>query len=157
MLRSVTGAEVESALELPDELSYEYRSMLFRQLTEAIANPKPIQKPHPPIWIGGSGPKRTLRVVARHADVWNGGGEGPDETKELLRILDEHCAKVGRDRAQIRLSRTMRIDDADAALKQLEWSKALGYTDDQAFTDYLKMLLRLQDAGAKLTFASGRS
>ena len=38
MLRSLTGAEVESDLELPDELSYEYRSMLFRQLTEAIAN-----------------------------------------------------------------------------------------------------------------------
>src|SRR5438309_8345267 len=56
-------------------------------------------------WIGGSGPKRTLRVVARHADVWNGGGEGPDETKELLRILDEHCVKVGReDRKSTRLN-----------------------------------------------------
>jgi F420-dependent oxidoreductase-like protein len=101
----------------------------FYQFDDAIAEPKPIQKPHPPIWIGGSGPKRTLRVVARHADVWNGSGPGPDETKELLRILDEHCTKAKRDRATIRLSRNFRVDDADAALKQLEWSRALGYTE----------------------------
>ena len=101
----------------------------FYQFDEAIAEPKPVQKPHPPIWIGGSGPKRTLRVVARHADVWNGGGQGPDETKDLLRILDEHCVKVKRDRATIRLSRNFRVDDAEAALKQLEWSRALGYTE----------------------------
>ena len=101
----------------------------FYQFEDAIAEPKPVQKPHPPIWIGGSGPKRTLRVVARHADVWNGGGNGPDETKALLAILADHCAKVGRDPKTIRLSRNFRVDDADAALKQLEWSRALGYTD----------------------------
>ncbi|HKW77620.1 MAG TPA: TIGR03560 family F420-dependent LLM class oxidoreductase [Candidatus Limnocylindria bacterium] len=101
----------------------------FYQFEDAIAEPKPVQQPHPPIWIGGSGPQRTLRVVARHADVWNGGGPSPEETKDLLRILDEHCAKVGRDRKTIRLSRNFRVDDADAALKQLEWSRALGYTE----------------------------
>jgi F420-dependent oxidoreductase-like protein len=101
----------------------------FYQLTEAIAEPKPIQKPHPPIWVGGSGPKRTLRVVAKHADVWNGGGSSPDETKELLRILDEHCAKVGRDPKTIRLSRGLRLDDADVVLRQIEASRALGYSD----------------------------
>ena len=101
----------------------------FYQLTDAIAEPKPIQRPHPPIWIGGSGPKRTLRVVAKHADVWNGGGATPGETKELLRILGEHCTKVGRDPKTIRLSRALRVDDADSALKQIEGSRALGYSD----------------------------
>lgn len=101
----------------------------FYQLTEAIAEPKPLQKPHPPIWIGGSGPKRTLRVVARHADVWNSSSGSPDDMKALLKILDDHCAKVGRDPKTIRLSHNLRIDDADGAQKQIESSMKLGYSD----------------------------
>ena len=101
----------------------------FYQLTDAIAEPKPLQKPHPPIWVGGSGPKRTLRVVAKHADVWNGAGNTLEETEELLRILRDHCAKVGRDPATVRLSRNLRVDDADAALKLVEGSMKLGYSD----------------------------
>src|SRR4051812_5585262 len=101
----------------------------FYQLSEAIAEPKPMQKPGPPIWIGGSGPKRTLRVVAKHADVWNGGGATDEETKDLLRILGEHCDKVGRDMSTIRLSGNVRADDADAALKQVEARRKMGYSD----------------------------
>ena len=122
----------------------------FYQFEDAIAEPKPVQKPHPPIWIGGSGPKRTLRVVARHADVWNGGGNGPDETKALLGILDEHCAKVGRDPKTIRLSRNFRVDDADAALKQLEWSRALGYSDFLLFPAQGVDLRKGAETAAKL-------
>ena len=101
----------------------------FYQLTDAIAEPKPVQKPHPPIWIGGSGPQLTMRVVARHADVWNSAAGTPDEMKALLAILDGHCAKVGRDRATIRLSHNLRVEDVDAALRQLEASRALGYSE----------------------------
>ena len=101
----------------------------YYQLSEAIAEPKPVQKPWPPIWIGGSGPKRTLRVVAKHADVWNGGGKTDEETRDLLRILGEHCAKVGRDMSKIRLSSNVRVDDADAALKQVEARRKMGYSD----------------------------
>jgi F420-dependent oxidoreductase-like protein len=101
----------------------------FYQFTEAIAEPKPLQKPHPPIWVGGNGPQRTLRVVAKHADVWNGAGSTPQETEALLRTLRDHCASVGRDPATIRLSRNFRVDDADAALKLVEASLKLGYSD----------------------------
>src|SRR3954471_13250273 len=80
----------------------------FYQLSEAIAEPKPVQKPGPPIWIGGSGPQRTLRVVARHADVWNSSSGPVDDMKALLAILHEHCAKVGRDPKTIRLSHNLR-------------------------------------------------
>ncbi|MBM4421250.1 MAG: TIGR03560 family F420-dependent LLM class oxidoreductase [Chloroflexi bacterium] len=69
----------------------------YYTLTEAIAEPKPVQRPHPPIHIGGSGPKRTLRVAAKHAAVWNGFGRTTETYRELNRILDEHCATVGRD------------------------------------------------------------
>jgi F420-dependent oxidoreductase-like protein len=101
----------------------------FYQLSDAIAEPKPVQKPHPPIWIGGSGPKRTLRVVARHADVWNSSSGTIDDMKALLAILHEHCAKVGRDQKSIRLSHNVRIDDADAAQRQIEVSMKLGYSE----------------------------
>jgi alkanesulfonate monooxygenase SsuD/methylene tetrahydromethanopterin reductase-like flavin-dependent oxidoreductase (luciferase family) len=74
------------------------------RLADAIANPKPVQQPRPPIWIGGSGERKTLRVVAQHADVWNFGGGEAAEGVRLSRVLDEHCAAVGRDPAEIRRS-----------------------------------------------------
>src|SRR5207237_8267261 len=73
----------------------------FYQLSDAVAEPKPVQKPHPPIWIGGSGPKRTLRVVAKHADVWNSTGS-PEQRPALPQVLAEHCAKVGRHLSTVR-------------------------------------------------------
>jgi F420-dependent oxidoreductase-like protein len=105
----------------------------FYQLKDAIAEPKPVQRPHPPIWIGGSGPKRTLRVVAKHADVWHSGAGTPEEMKALLDILYGHCAKVGRDPKAIRLSHNLRVDDADAAQRQIESSRALGYSEFMFF------------------------
>ncbi|HYK99041.1 MAG TPA: TIGR03560 family F420-dependent LLM class oxidoreductase [Candidatus Acidoferrales bacterium] len=122
----------------------------FYQLTDAIANPKPLQRPHPPIWVGGAGPKRTLRVVARHADVWNGAGKDTDETKQLLRILGEHCAKVGRDPKTIRLSTSQRIDDADAAIAQMRERRALGYSDFLLFPARNADLRHGVDAAVKL-------
>src|SRR5205809_2874455 len=72
------------------------------RLQDAVAEPKPMQQPHPPIWIGGSGPKRTLRITAEYADVWNAAGGSPEEVSASSAILDQHCADVGRDPSQIR-------------------------------------------------------
>jgi F420-dependent oxidoreductase-like protein len=101
----------------------------FYQLDAAIAEPKPVQKPYPPIWIGGSGPKRTLRVVAKHADVWSANGPTPAETFALMKILDEHCAAVGRDPATIRRSSQLRAENEDAALRIAEASLNAGFTE----------------------------
>jgi F420-dependent oxidoreductase-like protein len=75
----------------------------YYHMKDAIANPKPIQKPHPPIWIGASG-ETTLRLVARHADVWNISGGEPDKVEGLIATLDEACRSVGRDPSEIRRS-----------------------------------------------------
>jgi F420-dependent oxidoreductase-like protein len=75
----------------------------YYHLTDAIANPKPVQKPHPPIWIGASG-ETTLRLVARHADVWNIAGGDTDRVNELTALLEAACATVGRDPSTIRRS-----------------------------------------------------
>jgi alkanesulfonate monooxygenase SsuD/methylene tetrahydromethanopterin reductase-like flavin-dependent oxidoreductase (luciferase family) len=69
-----------------------------------------VQQPYPPIWIGGSGPKRTLRITAQYADVWNAAGGSPQEVSCSSAILDQHCADVGRDPNQIRRSVQFRVD-----------------------------------------------
>ena len=90
-------------------------------LRDAIANPKPVQQPHPPFWIGGRGERKTLRVIARHADVWNAPGGEPDEVARLAGVLDAHCADLGRDPAEIRRSVQVRYDgDDDALLRSAE-------------------------------------
>ena len=100
----------------------------FYQLDAAIAEPKPIQKPYPPIWIGGSGPKRTLRAVAKHADVWNSNVK-PEETLTLTKILDDHCVAVGRDPAAVRRSSQVRAEDEDGALRAAQTVIGAGFTE----------------------------
>jgi probable F420-dependent oxidoreductase len=79
-------------------------------------NPPPTRKI--PILIGGGGEKVTLRIVAEHADIWHGSGE-PEVVRHKLAVLDEWCAKVGRDPAEIErsvhvnLPRTDRVVDPD--------------------------------------------
>ena len=65
--------------------------------------------------IGGSGEQLTLRVVAKHADVWNFAGGTVEEFQRKAGILKEHCAAVGRDFATITLSTQVRVDYADLA------------------------------------------
>jgi F420-dependent oxidoreductase-like protein len=75
----------------------------FFTLDDAIANPKPLQRPHPPIVIGGSKPKM-LNVIARHADEWNAPGHSPQEWAATSAALDESCERNGRDPSEIRRS-----------------------------------------------------
>ena len=70
-------------------------------LTHARCEPKPIQRPHPPITIGGKGPKRTLLATAKWAQQWNAIVQTVDEWSTLKTILHEHCVAVGRDPAEI--------------------------------------------------------
>ncbi len=84
----------------------------YYHFKDAIGNPKPLQKPHPPIWIGASGPS-TLRLVARYADVWNIAGGDPERVKELASMFQEACGAVGRDPAEIRWSIQFGWDGAD--------------------------------------------
>jgi alkanesulfonate monooxygenase SsuD/methylene tetrahydromethanopterin reductase-like flavin-dependent oxidoreductase (luciferase family) len=66
--------------------------------------PPPIQSPRPPIHIGGIGPRRTMPIVARYADVWNVPTYGLARWEESLRVLETECAAIGRDPSTIRRS-----------------------------------------------------
>ncbi|WP_433830298.1 LLM class flavin-dependent oxidoreductase [Actinoplanes sp. CA-015351] len=81
----------------------------YVQLTGAFGNPKPIQRPHPPIVIGGRS-SALLRVVAEHADVWNiPGGNLPDAVSRSA-LLDRYCTEIGRDPAAITRSIHLPVD-----------------------------------------------
>jgi len=88
----------------------------------AINRPRPLQDPYPPLWIAGSGPQLTLRVVAEHADYANYAGS-IDRFRDNGKILDEHCEKIGRDPSEI--GRTTHLEmlvaeDEDALMKAAE-------------------------------------
>ncbi|RLE89799.1 MAG: LLM class F420-dependent oxidoreductase [Thermoprotei archaeon] len=72
----------------------------YYKLEGALNDPKPVQKPHPPILVGGVGEKLTLRVVAKYADMWHCWGD-PDYYARKIAILKEHCSTVGRDYNEI--------------------------------------------------------
>jgi F420-dependent oxidoreductase-like protein len=75
----------------------------YYDLKRANCDPKPLQQPTPPVWIGGGGEQLTLRVVAKYADCSNFGG--PPETWAHKRdVLRRHCAAVGRDPDEIRMT-----------------------------------------------------
>ncbi|TMC06735.1 MAG: LLM class flavin-dependent oxidoreductase, partial [Chloroflexi bacterium] len=89
------------------------------------------QKPYPPIWIGGGGEQKTLRIVAEHADVWNMAGGDLETANHKVEVLHRHCADVGRDPAEIRLSVQLRFDesDPDAVLRSAESFLQAGFTE----------------------------
>jgi len=72
------------------------------KLEEPISSPQPIQKPHPPIMVGGEGEKKTLRMVAQYADACNlFAMEGVSHVEQKLKILEGHCKDLGRDYGEI--------------------------------------------------------
>jgi F420-dependent oxidoreductase-like protein len=101
----------------------------YVKLTEARCEPKPVQRPYPPIVIGGRGKTRTLRTTARWAQQWNAITQDPADWLDLKQALTAHCADLGRDPAEITCSVNVRLDsgsdaDLDAAAKSVA-----GYRD----------------------------
>jgi F420-dependent oxidoreductase-like protein len=93
--------EIINSLWTKDKTTFDGR---YYQFKDALGNPKPIQQPHPPIWIGAGG-DQMLMVVARYADVWNvANASTPEAAAELGTKLDEACQKIGRNRDEIRWS-----------------------------------------------------
>jgi hypothetical protein len=97
-------------------------------LRNASFNPKPVQQPHPPILVGATGENVALRIVARHAQMWNSFGTPADFRHKIAR-LGEHCATLGRDPATI--EKSVLLDGPFApgdARRQVEEYAAAGVT-----------------------------
>lgn len=97
------------------------------RLAETLCSPRPLRAPR--ILVGGSGEKKTLRLVAQYGDACNLFAADPDPVAHKLRVLDEHCAAVGRDPAEV--DRTILyvgggLDDTDEFLGRMEAYAAMG-------------------------------
>lgn len=98
----------------------------YYELTGARCNPKPVQRPHPALCIGGSGEKRTLRTAARFAQHWNFDSGTVGQFIRARDVLHQHCADVRRDPAEILLSSQVRFsgDPAATAATAAEFGEA---------------------------------
>jgi F420-dependent oxidoreductase-like protein len=81
----------------------------YFQITDAYCEPKPVQQPHPPICIGGTGRTRTLPAVARWAQHWNHPGASVEDWRATYDVLLGHCADIGRDPSEITTSTHLRL------------------------------------------------
>jgi alkanesulfonate monooxygenase SsuD/methylene tetrahydromethanopterin reductase-like flavin-dependent oxidoreductase (luciferase family) len=77
-----------------------------------------VQKPYPPFVIGGGGEQLTLRVVAQYADIWNPPGVPVKEVRHKSKVLNRHCAAIGRDPATIERSIHVEAEPTDLAATQ---------------------------------------
>jgi F420-dependent oxidoreductase-like protein len=116
MDRLEEGIQVIRALTGGGRASFQGR---YYQLDNAEMHPLPAQRPLP-LLIGGSGEKRTLRMVARYADEWNLAGATPERVREKTAVLERHCEREGRNPATIArsLMAGFVIGESDAELSR---------------------------------------
>jgi F420-dependent oxidoreductase-like protein len=130
----------------------------YYSIDKPINEPKGVQKPHPPFWIGGGGEKVTLKLVAKWGDACNLGSADLDQFRRKLDILKQHCADVGRDYNEIVRSTgvTVHLVENEQTAEQ-ETAKARG---NKSYAEYardtivgtpatvVERLQRLVEAGA---------
>ena len=100
----------------------------YYRIHDASYHPRPIQRPHPPIWIGGSGERMTIPITGRHADAWH--AQGPiGSYQRKLWILDEAAARAGRDPRQILRAASLSISQPwDGVRADAERLRELGFS-----------------------------
>src|SRR5256884_3290085 len=123
--------QILTSLFTQEKTTFDGRYYKFK---DAIANPKPLQKPHPPFWIGASG-ETTLRLVARHGDVWNIAGGDDQAVKDVIGKLEDACGAVGRDPSEVRRSHQFFWDgqDRDEVLEQSGKYLEMGITEQVVY------------------------
>jgi len=146
---------LEEAVQIIRKMWIEERATFsgkFYQLRDAYCNPKPIQKPHPPIMIGGSGERRTLKIAAKYGDACNIFGS-VETVKKKLAVLREHCRTVGSDYDSIMKTKLGRVVIEKSKEKVMEAIKGLPEDRRREYVIYgtpdevLQKVEAFQDAG----------
>lgn len=120
------AASILKSLWTTEETTFAGR---YYTLEKARCEPKPVQRPHPPLWIGGTGERVLLRIAAESADGWNTFVLPEEEYQRKLDALAMHCADLGRDPGEIRKSLIFRVvlgeDETEADERFRERAAAL--------------------------------
>ncbi len=94
------------------------------RLDGALYRPKPVQQPHPPIWIGGTGRERLLPIAGRYADVWHGWADTREELAEMNAIVDRAAEEAGRDPSPILRASSLSISEPwDEVKRAYDWMR----------------------------------
>ncbi len=121
--------QLEEGLQILKAMFTENRATFkgrYYSVIDAPNNPKPVQKPYPPIMIGGAGEKVMLRLVAKYADRWNCPA-GYRDFKKILGVLHEHCRAVNRDPKEITVSEQVMVCiGANKAEADQKWEMVKG-------------------------------
>jgi alkanesulfonate monooxygenase SsuD/methylene tetrahydromethanopterin reductase-like flavin-dependent oxidoreductase (luciferase family) len=128
------GMQIIRSLWTQERTNFEGR---YFTMKDAVANPKPVQKPYPPIWVGSGGPTM-IKLTARHADVWNVSGQAGRDVESAVVAsgqLDEACAAIGRDPGEIR-----RSVQVPAGIDANEIAERVHAFADAGFTEVIMML-----------------
>jgi F420-dependent oxidoreductase-like protein len=114
-----------------DEVSFKGQHFSAPAITN---NPRPLSEPHPPIMIGGMGPKKTLRMVAQYADACNiFEGAGKEKMQSALDTLKAHCERLGRDyetveKTSLGTVHLSKKDTVDSVIKRIQELSTMGFT-----------------------------
>ena len=142
---SVRVRKLDESLEIITKMWTQSKATFqgkYYSIKDAICNPRPIQKPHPPILVGGSGEQLTLGVVAKHADIHNFNFGSPDEFERKMSVLKQHCSRLGRDFDSIEKSYLCRLvlgKDRDHLKEKIERMKPPNLTTE----DFVKQSSRI--------------
>jgi F420-dependent oxidoreductase-like protein len=114
--------ELDEALAIVRRMWTEEPASYFGEhfhIEDAYCRPRPLQSPHPPILVGGTGERVLLRIVAEHADVWNNLGWAHRQLPQKIEVLRRHCDAVKRDFTAIEISQqtVAAIGESEAAAK----------------------------------------
>jgi F420-dependent oxidoreductase-like protein len=157
--------QLEEAVELIVKMWTEPRTTFhgrFFQVDDAILEPKPIQKPHPPVLIAGSGEQMTLRVVARLADACNFVDADVAEVRHKLDVLRGHCEALGRDydgieKTLVRALLLARSDPTVAAKRERFPNRADSRSFVGTVSEVIDLVGQYQDAGIDLLINGDRN
>ena len=123
--------KLAKALWAGDETSFEGKHFSAPAITN---NPRPLSTPHPRIMIGGTGPNKTLRMVAQYADACNiGDWVGTENMQKALDTLKEHCETLGRDYAAVEKTSLGTVnlsgdDTVDSSMRRIQQLSGMGFT-----------------------------
>ena len=124
MDRFEEGVQVLRSLFTQDHTSFEGR---YFRLDDATYHPRPIQQPSPPIWVGGTGRRRTLPIAGRYADAWHGWADDGAGLAAMSAIIDRAAEEAGRDPATILRASSLSIsEDWDEVRRAYDWMAAGG-------------------------------